>query len=219
MKHIETSGLAVAVLVMLATSATATVHTVNQVDRTFDPDDLTVSVGDTVQWIWSSLPHTVTNGIDLNDPDLGTLFDEPLDMDHPVVTHVFTSPGDVPYLCRFHVLTGMTGVVHVTGSVGVNDTPQVASLLAQNAPNPFNPRTEIAFTVPATSDGAAVSLRIFDLQGRLVRALIDQIYPSGPATATWDGQADDGRAMPSGTYMYRVRIGRHVEARPMTLVR
>jgi flagellar hook assembly protein FlgD len=73
--------------------------------------------------------------------------------------------------------------------------------------------------VPAASDGAAVSLRIFDLKGSLVRTLIDQSYPAGPAIATWDGLADDGRAMPSGTYMYRVRIGQHVEARSLTLVR
>jgi plastocyanin len=61
--------VAIAALALLAPTAKAMTHTVNQVNRAFDPSDLIVSVGDTVQWIWSSLPHTVTNGIDLNDSD------------------------------------------------------------------------------------------------------------------------------------------------------
>ena len=98
---------------LLAGAAAAATHTVNQVNLTFDPDEITINVGDTVEWIWSSGIHTVTNGLDLADPDLGTLFDEPLTAANPVVSYAFTAAGDVPYLCRPHVTLGMTGVVHV----------------------------------------------------------------------------------------------------------
>ncbi len=199
--------------------AGGTTYTVNQVGFTFDPSEITINVGDTVQWIWSANAHTVTNGTDLNDPDLGTLFDEVLDSAHPMVSYTFTASGDVPYLCRPHATFGMTGIVHVNSSVGVDDTPATASLLLQNAPNPFNPRTDISFVVPQSSDGQHVTLRIYDLQGRQVRTLIDAAYPEGTATATWDGASDHGQAMPSGTYVYRIRVGGHSEARSMTLVR
>jgi plastocyanin len=104
---------ALALQLVAASSSHAAVHAVNQVGSTFSPPAVTVTTGDTVQWHWSAGLHTVTSGVDLADPAAGQLFDAPLDTGHRLFSFVFTTVGDVPYFCRFHVDFGMTGVVHV----------------------------------------------------------------------------------------------------------
>ena len=67
-------------------------------------------------------------------------------------------------------------------------------------PNPFNPRTTVAFEM---ARAGAATVEIFDLRGRRVRSLRGE-WPAGPVRATWEGNDDQGRALPSGTYLLRV---------------
>jgi len=99
----------------------AATHTVNQVGTSFQPNDITIEAGDTVEWVHSSGIHTVTNGTGPTDPDVGLLFDEALDSANPLVTYTFDDPGDFPYFCRPHFVVGMTGVVHVMPPVGADE--------------------------------------------------------------------------------------------------
>lgn len=89
--------------------------------------------------------------------------------------------------------------------------------LQQNVPNPFNPATRISFDVPA--GGENVTLRIYDVSGRLVRTLVDGFEAGGARSVTWDGRDDQGRALASGTYHYRMTAGGYSEKRAMVLVR
>ncbi len=68
-------------------------------------------------------------------------------------------------------------------------------------PNPFNPTTEIRFTLDA---GAHAVLSVFDASGRLVRVLQDATLPAGQYRQSWDGRNDKGEAMPSGIYLARL---------------
>jgi hypothetical protein len=96
--------------------------------------------------------------------------------------------------------------------------PSVAGLrLEQNHPNPFNPRTRIAYEVPV--GGARVLLEVFDLRGRRVRTLVDGHQEAGRRSSDWDGRDASGRAVASGTYLYRLRAGGQVVGRSMQLVR
>jgi len=108
-----TIGVLSSFLLLLAPAAGAETHTVNQTATSFEPDEMTIAVGDTVEWVWSSLSHTVTNGTDPSDPEVGTMFDVALDEENPTVSFTFTEAGDVPYFCRPHFSVGMTGVIHV----------------------------------------------------------------------------------------------------------
>lgn len=87
----------------------------------------------------------------------------------------------------------------------------------QNQPNPFNPRTRIAFDLP---DRMVVHLRVYDLGGRLVDVLVDglEVQP-GRHEVVWNGRDQSGRQLPSGTYFYRLEAGRHTETRRMTLLK
>lgn len=90
--------------------------------------------------------------------------------------------------------------------------------LEQNAPNPFNPGTEIGYRVP--DDGARVALRIFDLRGGEVATLVNAVQEGGRRTAAWDGTDGRGREVPGGTYLYRLDVdGAPVAARRMVLLR
>jgi hypothetical protein len=89
--------------------------------------------------------------------------------------------------------------------------------LQQNAPNPFNPATEIAFTVP--NGGANVSLRIYNISGHLVKTLVDGHEPGGTRTVTWHGKDDRGLPVASGTYFYRLSAPSFSEMRKMVLLK
>ena len=88
--------------------------------------------------------------------------------------------------------------------------------IAQNAPNPFNPQTTIRYSLPTT---VAVSLRIFDVQGRLVRTLVDAREAAGDYAIQWDGKDDHGLAAGSGTYFYRLDAGGKTASDKMVLAR
>ncbi len=102
-----------------------------------------------------------------------------------------------------------------TATVGVDDVPAGAPLLL-NYPNPFNPRTTIAFAT--TADGP-VQVAIFDLGGRLVRTLLDEHRAAGRHDLVWDGTDAVGQAQPSGQYLCRLSSAEGTVAKALTLVR
>jgi hypothetical protein len=88
--------------------------------------------------------------------------------------------------------------------------------LAQNAPNPFNPLTTIRYALPRDAD---VSLRIYDLRGRLVRTLLRGPEKAGEHAVVWDGRDARGAPAASGSYVYRLEAGAEVRQRRMMLVK
>lgn len=91
-----------------------------------------------------------------------------------------------------------------------------AATLQQNVPNPFNPSTQIDYTL---SDDARVRLDIYNVAGRRVRTLAQGPAQAGPHTARWDGRDDHGAALPSGVYFYCLSTPRGTKTRTMVLVR
>ena len=89
--------------------------------------------------------------------------------------------------------------------------------LAQNVPNPFNPLTRIRFEVPG--GGARVTLRVFDVEGRLVRTLVDGFESGGERSAVWDGADSRGYLVASGLYFYRLETPDFVKTRKMLLLK
>jgi hypothetical protein len=89
--------------------------------------------------------------------------------------------------------------------------------LQQNAPNPFNPATVISFVVP--EGGANVSLRIYDVTGRLIRTLVDGYAPAGTRAVSWHGKNDQGQPVASGTYFYQLTAPSFSEKKKMVLLK
>lgn len=96
--------------------------------------------------------------------------------------------------------------------------PGAAGLSAGPAwPNPFNPATTIAYTVPENPAGP-VTVRVLDLRGALVRTLDAENSP-GDHTVRWDGTDDRGRAAGAGLYLVHVRCGADQAVTKVTMVK
>ncbi len=94
-------------------------------------------------------------------------------------------------------------------------TPAVTRILP-NAPNPFNPRTEIRFELAKA--GNAV-LTIYDVTGRRVKTMHDGHLDSGLHSLVWQGRDDAGRAVASGVYYLRMDTVEGVQHRKMMLLK
>jgi len=75
-----------------------------------------------------------------------------------------------------------------------------ANQLFGNSPNPFNPRTKIAFSA---AQAGKVTIRIFNVAGQLVRTLETKVDAAGPASVYWDGKSDRNVGVPSGVFFYK----------------
>lgn len=98
------------------------------------------------------------------------------------------------------------------------EAPAARASLAQNRPNPFNPETVIGFTVPGAAL-ALVRLRVFTMDGRLVRTLVSRQLDPGYHEARWNGRGDRGEGVASGVYICRAEIGSATLTRKMALLR
>ncbi len=108
--------------------------------------------------------------------------------------------------------------VRYGNTLAVTDNPNIPKVLelCQNFPNPFNPETHVAYTLCARGQ---VLIRVFDLLGREIRTLVDDIQQAGTHTTTWDGRDNRGRVVGSGIYLYQLSTSGFTQARKMTLLR
>jgi hypothetical protein len=90
--------------------------------------------------------------------------------------------------------------------------------LDQNYPNPFNPSTSIRYSV--SGDGPMeVSLRIYNVAGRLVRTLVDGQIAPAEYEVIWNGRNEGDQEVASGLYFYRLQVSDYVETKKMVLLR
>lgn len=94
------------------------------------------------------------------------------------------------------------------GLVGIAENGTVSPEnfeLGQNYPNPFNPVTKITFSVPSTSN---VTVKIYDVLGNEVKTLADDLRKeAGSHTVLWDATDNNGKAVSSGVYFYKMTSG------------
>jgi len=74
--------------------------------------------------------------------------------------------------------------------------------LLENYPNPFNPETAISYQLPVSSE---VLLQVYDVQGKLVQTLINDVQNAGNYSVRWNGLASDGRFATSGIYIAKLQ--------------
>jgi len=89
-------------------------------------------------------------------------------------------------------------------------------LIFLSPPNPFNPITEISFSL--AKDGP-VKLAVYDVTGRLVRTLVQGNLAAGPHLVQWNGSGNDGRTVASGVYFYRLETDGQSYGKRMMLLK
>ena len=144
------------------------------------------------------------------------------------------SPTAVSNLLRLYTATGTATAIGATvirlvtgltirGTVPTSVATSTAAVLPatfdlqQNRPNPFNPSTQISYSLPQPSH---VKLAVYNTAGQLVRTLVrEQKQAAGVYTVQWDGANDAGLTMASSVYFYRLEAGDFVRTKKMMLVR
>ena len=101
--------------------------------------------------------------------------------------------------------------------VALGTNPPMTFALHHNVPNPFNPTTSIRFDVPPAS--GVVTLRIYDVNGRLVRTLVNGVLAPGQQTVSWNGLNDAGIPAATGMYFYRLTGPGFAQTRKMMLLK
>lgn len=166
--------------------------------------------------------------------DGGENFKHILVSDAPFLPTPIRAPWDNDYMGQYISITALQGVVwpcwmdnrtgfHQAYVARIADSvfTSVAELLdaripvsynlSQNFPNPFNPSTEIHFSLPNKSH---VTLTIFDLLGREVATLVSEELSAGSYSTRWDATG-----FPTGVYLYRLEAGEFVETKKLLLLR
>jgi len=87
--------------------------------------------------------------------------------------------------------------------------------LSQNYPNPFNPVTNIMYQLP---EPGYVTLRIYDILGREVIALVDKNQGAGYYNVQWNGTDKNGMSVSSGVYFYIIRAEKFTKSKKMILM-
>jgi hypothetical protein len=95
------------------------------------------------------------------------------------------------------------------------DAPK-AFRLAQNFPNPFNPSTTIKYDMKAKG---LVTVRIYDVAGRLVRTLVNETKDAGAYSAVWDGRNNIGADVASGIYFYKMETSAFSATKKLVMLR
>jgi hypothetical protein len=87
----------------------------------------------------------------------------------------------------------------------------VTNKLRQNFPNPFNPNTTIAYRIQGREH---VSLNVYDVLGREVATLANDVQERGEHSVSWSGNG-----MPSGVYYFRLIVGERIETKKAVLIK
>jgi hypothetical protein len=113
--------------------------------------------------------------------------------------------------------SGYSALVAFSSATAIDDHPgSYVFALRQNVPNPFNPVTRISYELPVETE---VSLSVYDVEGRLVRKLVDSVEGPGSFSVTWEAVNDRGLPVASGVYFYRLQAGSRTETRKMAILK
>ncbi len=207
------SWLSLVVILILFNFVNAqTKHIVMVSNFMFTPQDINVTVGDTVEWQWVEGSHTTTSdstsGIDV--------WDSPINSSVPVFSVIIRTSGLHSYHCTPHQSLGMIGSITATMPTEINEPEQLPFQfsLSQNFPNPFNPSTMIMYNLPSS---AFVTLKVYNALGKEVAVLVNQNQNGGEHMEVFDIGKTSGLA--SGVYFYRLTAGSLVQTRKMMLIK
>jgi hypothetical protein len=98
----------------------------------------------------------------------------------------------------------------------VSATLPLKFVLSQNFPNPFNPVTEVEYSVPYR---AYVTIDIYNILGERVKRLVSETKSAGSYKIEWSGADEAGKSVSTGVYLYRFQAGDVVQTKKMLLLK
>ena len=94
-----------------------------------------------------------------------------------------------------------------------------SEIMISNYPNPFNPNTLIAFTIPYDLTNQNTELKIYDVQGALIATLVNQQLAAGNYVVKWEGKNQSNQNVASGIYLYNIKVGEKIKSGKMNLLK
>ena len=88
--------------------------------------------------------------------------------------------------------------------------------LHYNYPNPFNPVTTMLYDLP---EAGYTRLIIYDVLGRQIHTLVDQVMDAGYYKMQWDGRNSMGKMVSGGIYFYQIQTNDFIRTRKMLLLK
>jgi plastocyanin len=161
------------------TAANAAVHTVNVADFSFSPSSMTVTVGDTIRWVWVSGTHTTTS---TSVPTGASSWNANITSSSTTFSYVVPAAGTYNYRCSIHP-TSMMGSFTATSGVGIIKNNSSSAIVL--FPNPAKDKLTI------THD-AVDAIRIYDMVGATIM--------NQPVEATETKTVIEVGTLPSGVY-------------------
>lgn len=128
------------------------------------------------------------------------------------------APGTYCDTLRIYVegVSGLLGVPICLTVTSGDTLPAFSVSLDGNYPNPFNPETNISFSLPQAMD---VQLVVYNVLGQKIATLVDREMIAGTHIVTWNGTSETGQPVASGIYFYRLTTSTAVETRKMLLLK
>ncbi len=112
------------------------------------------------------------------------------------------------------------GAFEFSDEIRVEITLPTTFDLDQNYPNPFNPETVIQYRIPELNHASVpVELKIYNLIGDEVKALVQKDQQPGYYSIIWDGKNNRGETVAAGTYLCRFQAGSFTKTNKMLLLR
>ena len=107
-------------------------------------------------------------------------------------------------------------ITSVENNKNGNENIPASFSISQNFPNPFNPSTRINYYIP---EGGLVSLKIYDILGREVCTLINEVKQAGTYSTEFNTEIISGKHLSSGVYFYKFQSGKYTETKKMLLLK
>ncbi|MDI6840974.1 MAG: T9SS type A sorting domain-containing protein [bacterium] len=158
-------------------------------------------------------------GMYIDDISLVNYMNDTLFSDIADTCYDVTGLSDVDYMYRARARDNLSNLgewsnpviaTYISGVVEARLPRPYEFTLYQNFPNPFTIKTTIRYTIPKSTQ---VSLKIYDITGRLVETLVNSKILPGYHTATWDS-----KEVASGIYFVRMEAGDYKQTRKIILV-
>ena len=149
------------------------------------------------------------------------------DMVEPIGSTTFTEWQYVDLVYLQEYIAGVSAVYDEGESIVVefpftylgtgagNDIPLITEL-SGNFPNPFNPDTEIKFSI---KDPGHVTLNVFNIRGQLVKTLVNEKLEPKHYSVIWDGKDNSGKSVSSGIYFYKMKAEKYTSTKKMILMK
>jgi flagellar hook assembly protein FlgD len=103
-----------------------------------------------------------------------------------------------------------------TTAVKTLSTNNIGKNLLTNYPNPFSNKTTISFSLPQTTK---VSIKIFDMQGELIKILAEAQMQAGAHEILWNAKDKKGNAVNAGIYFLKLEAGNYSQTKKLVVVK